>query len=71
MPQEGGGDGESDPLAELISDLRTVRGRVLLLETTGAGWGDGRGAAPMRDWRPERPGPNPPASFEAVMGRGF
>ena len=71
VPQDGGDGSGNDPLAELKSDLRTARGRALLLETTAAGWGEGRGAAPMRDWRPERLGPNPPASLEAVMGRGF
>ena len=71
VPQDGGDGGASDPLAELKADLKTARGRALLLETVAAGWGEGRSAAPMRDWRPERLGPNPPVSLEAVMGRGF
>ena len=71
VPQDGGNGKQGDPLAELKSDLRTARGRALLLETTTAGWGEGRGAAPHRDWKPERLGPMPPATMEAVMGRGF
>ena len=67
IPQDGGDGQEGDPLA----DLRTARGRALLLETVAAGWGEGRGAAPLRDWRPERLGPMPPAAMEAIMGRGF
>ena len=67
IPQDGGNGQEGDPLA----DLRTARGRAVLLETTADGWGEGKSAAPLRDWRPERLGPNPPASLEAVMGRGF
>ena len=43
----------------------------MLLETVAGGWGEGRSAAPLRDWKPERLGPDPPASLEAVMGRGF
>ncbi len=71
VPQDGG-DGEADdPLAELKADLRTARGRALLLETVAGGWGEGRSAAPVRDWRPSRLGPNPPAEMEAIMGRGF
>ena len=71
IPQDGGDGQEGDPLADLKADLRTARGRALLLETVAAGWGEGKSAAPLRDWRPERLGPNPPASLEAVMGRGF
>ena len=71
VPQDGGDGKDDDPLAELKADLRSARGRALLLETVAAAWGEGRRAAPMRDWRPERLGPNPPASLEAVMGRGF
>ena len=67
IPQDGGDGQEGDPMA----DLRTARGKVLLLETVAAGWGEVRGAAPLRDWRPERLGPMPPATMEAVMGRGF
>ena len=71
VPQDGGDGGEDDPLAKLKADLRTARGRALLLETVTAGWGEGRSAAPMRDWRPERMGPDPPASMEGIMGQGF
>ena len=71
IPQDGGDGSGDDPLAELKADLRTARGRALLRETVAGGWGEGRSAAPNRDWRPERLGPDPPASLEAVMGRGF
>ena len=71
VPQDGGDGSEDDPLKDLKADLKIARGRALLVETTAAAWGEGKGAAPMRDWRPERLGPNPPASLEAVMGRGF
>ena len=71
IPQDGGDGSKDDPLAELKSDLRAAKGKARLVETVAAAWGEGRGATPMRDWRPERLGPNPPASLEAVMGRGF
>ncbi len=71
VPQDGGDGSEDDPLAEMKADLKTARGRALLLETTAAGWGEGKSAAPLRDWKPSRLGPNPPATQEAIMGRSF
>ncbi len=46
----------------LADTIQGSRGRLNLPETTGAGWGD-RAGAPMRDWRPERFGPDPPAGL--------
>ena len=48
--------------AELKADLTSLRGRVALPESTSGGWGD-RGAAPMRDWRVERLGADPPEAL--------
>ena len=75
IPQDGGDDSEDDPMAALKADVRTARGRALLVETVVAGWGEGRGSAPQRDWQASRLGPNPPESlamirrdtFEAVL----
>ena len=41
------------------------------METTAAGYGDGRSAAPQRDWIPSRLGPAPPAAMSEIMGRSF
>ena len=71
VPQDGGNGKEGDPLAELKSDLRTARGRALLLETAAAGWGEGRASAPQRDWRPERLGPAPPDAMEKIRDGAF
>ena len=66
VPQDGG-DGEgTDPLADLKADIRTARGRTVLTETTAAGWGEGRGAAPQSDWQPRRIGANPPAVLQGL-----
>ena len=70
-PQDGGDNGDNDPLKSLKADIRAARGKALLVETTAAGMGEGRSAAPLKDWKAERLGPNPPASMDAVMGRGF
>ena len=60
VPQDGGDDGDDDPLAALKADIAGARGRAMLVETTAAGWGEGKTAAPQADWRQQRLGPAPP-----------
>ena len=65
--QEVDADGNPvDPLASLRSDVKKLRGRTALVETTSAGWGEGRGAAPSSDWKPQRLGADPPASLATI-----
>ena len=52
-------DEADDPLTKLRSDITGARGKAVLLETTAAGHGEGRGAAPQKDCVAERLGPNP------------
>ena len=60
VPQDGGADDEdTDPLASLKADVAKARGKAMLLETTAAGWGEGKSAAPSKDWKAERLGPAP------------
>ena len=71
IPQDGG-DGEvADPLAKLKADIRAAKGRTFLAETTSAGWGEGRGAAPQADWQPRRFGANPPAVLPGLRADVF
>ena len=49
----------------LADTIQQSRGRLNLPETVAAGHGD-RGGAPLRDWRPERFGPDPPAPLVAL-----
>ena len=71
VPQDGGDDGGDDPLKLLKADIRTARGKALLVETTSAGWSEGRGAAPQRDWQASRLGPMPPESMARVRSDAF
>ncbi|MCY4486913.1 MAG: hypothetical protein OXF11_07320 [Deltaproteobacteria bacterium] len=71
VPQDGGDGDESDPLAALKADIRTARGKALLVETSAAGWGEGRGAAPARDWQASRLGPMPPDSMVKAADSAF
>ena len=57
---EGPHDGQG-----LADTIQQSRGRLNLPETTAGGYGD-RAGAPVRDWRPERFGPDPPAALVAL-----
>ena len=65
MPQDASdkADEDEDPLAPLKATLRTLRGKLGLVETTAGNYGESRGSAPQDDWRPRRVGPDPPATM--------
>ena len=66
VPQDGDDDSDDDPLAQFKADMSNARGRTLLAETTAAGWGEGRMAAPLADFKPQRYGANPPATLPSL-----
>ena len=66
VPQDGGDGSGDDPLAMLKADLAAGKGRTLLVETTSAGWGEGRTAAPQGDYQPKRIGAAPPVTLPAL-----
>lgn len=65
VPADGGDneDEDSDPLAAFKADIRAAKGRTMVVETTAAGWGEGRSSAPLGDYRSVRFGANPPATL--------
>ena len=71
VPQDGGDDGDNDPLAGLKADIKDARGTALLIETTQAGWGEGRTAAPQSDWKQQRLGPAPTPAMVALADAAF
>lgn len=71
VPQDGGSGEDDDPLKALKADIGAARGKAVLVETTSAGWGEGRGAAPQRDWRAERLGPTPADGLVNVADAAF
>ena len=71
VPQDGGEGGEGDPLAGLKSDIKDAKGSALLVETTSAGWGEGKVAAPTSDWKQSRLGPMPPDSMVKLADSAF
>ena len=56
-------DDETDPLEDMRADLKGLDGGLSLVETTQGGGGEGRVAAPARDWVPSRLGPSPPKAL--------
>ena len=66
VPADGGDGSDSDPLAGLKADIANLRGRHALVETTAAGWGEGRTAAPQSDYKPQRVGAHPPESLPTL-----
>ena len=47
----------------LKADIKGGRGRLHIVDTTSAGWGDGTAAAPRQDWKSNRLGADPPATL--------
>ena len=47
----------------LKADLKSGRGRLHIVDTTAAAWGDGAASAPRADWKSNRLGADPPASL--------
>ena len=53
------------------ADIKAARGKALLVETSSAGWGEGKTAAPARDWKAERLGPHPPEAMATITKQTF
>ena len=66
IPQDGGDGNDDDPLKMWKADIAAARGKATVAETTAAGWGEGKSAAPMSDFKAQRLGPN----FSSVYGYG-
>ena len=68
----GAADSEAaDPLAKIKADIAGARGRAAFVESTGDAWGEGRDAAPRRDWQASRLGPAPPAGLVEARKAAF
>ena len=54
---------EAADVDKLKADIKGGRGRLHIVDTTSAGWGDGTASAPQRDWKSNRLGADPPESL--------
>ena len=70
LPQDAGadaGEGEGEGATGLLRrELAGLGGRLALVETVAAGWGEGRAAAPASDWTVRRLGADPPAALSLL-----
>ena len=73
VPQDGGdgADDAADTMSGLKADIRDAKGKALLVETTAAGWGEGKVAAPLADWKQQRLGPMPPDAMVKLAESAF
>ena len=71
VSSDGGDGSDEDPLAQLKLDITGAKGRAVLTETTAAGWGEGRAAAPAADWKPQRLGPAPTEAQARIARDSF
>ena len=71
VPQDGGDSSGDDPLKLLKADISGARGKALLVETTAAGWAEGKSAAPQSDWKQQRLGPVMPESMATIRNDSF
>ena len=54
---------EAADVDKLKADIKGGRGRLHIVDTTAAAWGDGTASAPRADWKSNRLGANPPDSL--------
>ena len=54
---------EGGNVDQLKADIKAGRGRLQIVDTTAAAWGDGTASAPRADWKSNRLGANPPDSL--------
>ena len=54
---------EGGNVDQLKADIKGGRGRLHIVDTTAAAWGDGTASAPRADWKSNRLGANPPDSL--------
>ena len=57
---------DQDTEGTLKHDIKTLDGKLAIVETAAAGWGEGRMAAPQQDWQPKRIGMDPPQGLAVV-----
>ena len=59
---------EGADVEKLKADIKGGRGRLHIVDTTAAAWGDGTASAPRQDWKSNRLGADPPDSLGKLRG---
>ena len=61
-------DGQDPTVASLKADIRTLAGKLAIVESAGAaGWGDADGGKGATGWDPKRIGADPPAAMVQLL----
>ena len=63
---DGDDDDTTDPNAQFRADLAVLRGGTRTIETTRGAYGDGAGAQPEHDFKPQRIGADPPEALVSL-----
>ena len=63
-----GEDEDDDQLGALLTRMKTLAGKLMVVDSMSSGWGAGRDAAPVTDWKQQRLGPTPDAVLAALRG---
>ena len=71
LPNDGGDGSDDDPMRMLKADITQARGKALFVETTAAGFDQGKVAAPQKDWQANRLGPQPPDALVTIAKDTF
>ena len=59
---------EAANVDQLKADIKGGKGKLLIVDTTSTGWGEGTAGAPQRDWKSNRLGADPPDSLGKLRG---
>ena len=75
LPLPQGDDEEDDDdegrFSLLKADIKSLNGRLSIVETTSAGYGEGRESAPRGDYQVKRVGADPPATIAPILNASF
>ena len=63
-----GEDADDDQLGALLGRMKTLAGRLMVVDSMSSGWGVGKDNAPGADWKQRRLGPTPDAVLAELRG---
>ena len=64
-----GDDADDDQLGALLTRLKALKGRLMVVDSMSGSWGGDHRDAPQQDWAQRRLGPTPDATLTALHGQ--
>ncbi len=71
IPRNDDKGADSDTLKMIQQDIKSARGRAVLVETTAGAWGEGQSSAPQFDWKMQPLHPMPAESMVMLAEGAF